>query len=58
MVGNPMRWLFLNKELLLRLRKTCDMSSGIKQGTKLFNKNPLFTREDKGDREGISALIK
>ena len=29
MVGNPMRSLFLSKELLLRLRKTSVLSSGI-----------------------------
>ena len=44
MVGNTMQWLFLNKELLLlRLRKASVISSGIKQSTKLFNKNPLFS---------------
>ena len=33
MVGNPMRWLFLSKELLLWLRRTSIISSGINTST-------------------------
>ena len=33
MVGNPMRWLFLSKKLLLWLRRTSIISSGINTST-------------------------